>query len=375
MAMKCRPVGLLVFVGLALVCGLGPAQAGEGDSSRFARASVAGGEALVHGQRYRGDFPDPSVLRVGAGYRAYGTNTAGVNLPILRSNDLRTWIATGPGGEVAPTEGFPSPPSWALTQPNNGATLWAPSVHRYDGQYVMFYSARTVSDPDRLCIGKAVASQARGPFVDTSSKPYWCPGRVGVIDPFFFAHRGRNYLLFKTDDNRFGRPARLWVKKLRPSLRPGYAPTRRLLTARSNWEGSLIENPAMITRRQKFYLFYSANRWSTRHYATGYAMCDGPMGPCARVPYRRTPESKPTYPPLLRTDAVHSGPGGASPFWTRRGSLMLVHHAWTTGQEGYAATRDCVRTSRGCGQRRMYVARLGFRPQARLRVIDNDIAR
>ena len=40
---------------------------------------------------YPVDFPDPSVVRVGATTYAYATNGPGGNVQVIRSGDLRSW--------------------------------------------------------------------------------------------------------------------------------------------------------------------------------------------------------------------------------------------------------------------------------------------
>lgn len=65
---------------------------------------------------YAGDFPDPSVLLIGGSYWAYSTGSAGRNLQVMSSPDLKTW--------TAPVDPLPVLPSWA----RRGLT-WAPDVH------------------------------------------------------------------------------------------------------------------------------------------------------------------------------------------------------------------------------------------------------
>ena len=50
-------------------------------------------EPFAPAQPYRGDFPDPSVIRVGNRFFAHATNTHGLTLPTLVSTNLRRWWA------------------------------------------------------------------------------------------------------------------------------------------------------------------------------------------------------------------------------------------------------------------------------------------
>ena len=83
--------------------------------------SVTPAVASSSGPVYGGDFPDPSVLQVGGSYWAYSTGSAGRNLQVMSSPDLRTW--------TVPVDPLPVLPSWARP----GFT-WAPdSLPRWAG--------------------------------------------------------------------------------------------------------------------------------------------------------------------------------------------------------------------------------------------------
>jgi hypothetical protein len=126
------------------------------------------------------------------------------------------------------------------------------------------------------------------------------------------------------------------------------------------WEGSIIENPAMIRYKKRYYLFYSANSYASTRYAIGYLICKDWRGHCKR-PRKR---------PLLATGGTIAGPGGPAPFVDTRGRLRLGYHAWTVGKVGYPTTNACRAEPGGCGQRRLYVATLGVKKTGgRLKVV------
>ena len=54
----------------------------------------------------------------------------------------------------------------------------------------------------------------------------------------------------------------------------------RLLTNHALWHGRVIEAPQMHVRDGRYYLFYSAHAFDSSNYAVGYALCEGPLGPC-----------------------------------------------------------------------------------------------
>lgn len=335
-----------------------------------------GRDALEPGAPYRGDFPDPTVLRDHGGYYAYATTIWRLNLPVLRSADLRTWSAADDLPGTASPDALPQVPAWAAgrstTDGRTVAMTWAPSVARVDGRYVAAYTVQ-VRDTGRMCLSVAVSDAPTGPFVDTSTRPLVCPSNRGAIDPQVRVEDGRVWLLYKTEDLAIGRSTRLWVREMAPdglSLLPGARP-RLLLRARANWERRTIEGPAMIRYRGRHLLFYSAGGWANPHYAIGVAVCAGVTGPCHRVadPVRRVRHRhhhrrhRPhrTYGPLLHSGGGIVAPGGGTPFRDDRGRLRLVYHAWDAGRVGYDRTGACEQSAAGCPQRRMHVATLALR--------------
>jgi beta-xylosidase len=325
--------GLLVVL---VVAGLTPA------SARSDRPAAVRADPFTAGAPYRGVFADPTVWRVGRRYYAASTTVASLNLPTMTSTDLRTWTPRQVGASGT-NDALPSPASWAqVRQARDGrawAGTWAPSVLRVaNGTFVAAYSVPRAGD-GRRCLSLARSASPMGPFVDSSTVPLSC-GATGEIDPQLFSDRGGIWML----DKSAGASPRLLVRPMN-RYASGYLPggsVRVLLAPRQAWEGSVVENPAMIRYRKRYYLFYSANDWTTSRYATGYAVCRTVVGPCTK----RTR--------LLATGRYLSGPGGATPFVDTAGQLRLVFHAWTVGDAS--------------AQRRMHVAQLGVTKRGRVTV-------
>jgi hypothetical protein len=63
-------------------------------------------------------------------------------------------------------------------------------------------------------------------------------------------------------------------------------------------------------------------------YATGYATCVTPLGPCTKVTTER---------PLHASGTEDAGPGGACTFTPPAGDVWLAYHAWTPGAVGYGS--------------------------------------
>ena len=282
---------------------------------------------------YGGDFPDPSVLRVGAVYYAYSTNVAGVNVPVMSSADLVTWTATA--------EALPPLPGWA----SPGRT-WAPALLARGGIYALYYTV-TQTATGRQCISVATAAAPAGPFRDTSSGPLVCQlDRGGSIDPYVFTDTGgSSYLLWKSDDNALGQRTSLWGRALAAGG-VGFAwfsSPVRLLTQTAPWQAPLIEGPAMVRSGSTYYLFYGANNWESATSAIGYATCTRPLGPCV---------DRSTAGPWLATDPTGAGPvgpQGPTVFTDTTGAFRLGFAAWN-GPVGYA----------NGGVRALWTARLSF---------------
>jgi hypothetical protein len=343
---RARPILLLLTVALVLA-GVGTASASP------KRPDPVGSDPFNAGQPYRGDFPDPTVWRVGSRYFAASTTVAALSLPITTSTDLKTWtVAPSSDPEHAtPYDGMPTPARWAnihtTTSGRTWAATWAPSVAAITNRsthrttWVAAYSVPNAAG--RRCISLARSAGQMGPFVDSTTAPLLC-GSYGTIDPQIFVDGSRFWLLYKVE----GAPDRIWVHRLNSSA-SGFAPGTRafpLLAPKLAWEGAVVENPAMIRFKKKLYLFYSGNGYGSTKYTTGYAICKKVTGPCKRVSR------------LLASGPYLSGPGGATPFVDLARHLRLAYHAWTAGNVGYPATEACLTSAKGCAQRRLYVATL-----------------
>jgi beta-xylosidase len=306
------------------------------------------------GQPYRGTFADPDIVRHRGRWFAYATNTASLNLPTLVSRDLRTW--TPASGDGSRYDALPQVGGW-VTVRGNGRGLWAPSVARIGGAWTAAYSAQaaTVGGRRHNCIGLARGSGPAGPFRPVG-RPICSPNaQLGLIDPDLYVDgRGRAWLLWKFSGVVDQRPAGLFIRRMNADgtdFAAG-AVTRELLRKELAWEGNTIENPSMVEFQGVTYLFYSGNSWTTTDYATSYAICSGPTGPCVR----------PSDQPLLSSASTGNlGSGGASAFVAGAPdsgpqSLRLIYHAWDPGLVGE--------------RRRLHVAGLWQRDDGTLEVVD-----
>lgn len=270
------------------------------------------------GPVYPFDFPDPSILAVGTGYYAYGTNSAEGNIQILSSANLTQWNAVG--------NALPSVPTWA----GSGDT-WAPAVSQVGSTYVLYYTVKDTGAGVQ-CISAAVSSSPAGPFADTSAAPLECqPDLGGSIDPDPFVDTdGQLYLVWKSEGTA-SQPPGLWSQRLDAAgtaLYPWSAPSM-LLQSSQGWEDGVVEAPDMVYAGGAYDLLYSGANWSSAGYAIGEAVCQGPAGPC----------TKPLSAPILQSGQQFSGPGGPAVFTAAGGQTELAFAAYLPQAVGYPNSR------------------------------------
>ena len=270
-----------------------------------------------------GDFPDPSIVRDGTTYWAYGT---GDLFPVMRSDDLVTWTPAG--------NALAARPSWAIPDPDWHA--WAPSVIRAGEQFVLFHTGLS----DRLgvrtnCIGVATAPTPAGPFAergilsDAAGAPVGCGDASGYgnIDPQPFVDDDGRAWLYMSTDWRCDAPGQcvlapgISVVPLTPDLLQAAGPRTRVLEGvGGSWEQApwapVVENPAVVKVGATYHLLYSGGSWLAG-YAMGEATAASPTGPFTRT----------SAEPILRSTPTVLDPGGGSVVTGPRGGQWLAYHA------------------------------------------------
>jgi hypothetical protein len=262
------------------------------------------------------DAPDPFVLRDGKRWLLFSTQVGFFNIPVATSEDLAGWSS--------PVDALPVLPEWA-----EWGRTWAPGAVARPGGFVLYFAAHARGTA-RKCIGAATSRDATGPFVPASAEPLVCQLELGgSIDPHPFVDAdGTAYLLWKADGNAIGGASVLFGQRLRPDGLGFDGEPIPLLRNDAAWEAPLIENPALVAVGGRYALLYSGGWWESGGYATGYASCETPLGPCAKVT---------TQAPLHATGGGVAGPGGACVVAGPAGDLWLAHHGWTPGAIGYGA--------------------------------------
>jgi beta-xylosidase len=275
---------------------------------------------------YAGDFPDPSVVRIGPEYWAAGTASGGAFPPIMRSPDLVNWTLAG--------SIFQKAPAWT-----NGQAFWAPELARQGDRYLAYYSARRRSS-GTMCVAVATSTNPIGPYDDEG--PLVCQPD-GSIDPSVARNNaGWPFLVWKEDRNSQGLATVLWIQPLTQSGTALTGVPRRLIAANGrNWENGVIEGPQIIRRKGWNYLFYSGNLCCGPNceYGMGVARAHGLFGPWTR--WRRNP--------ILDSDDDWLCPGHGSVAQSPNGRWWMLYASYNavgTISPGRSLLVDPIRWTR-----------------------------
>lgn len=251
-----------------------------------------------------GDYPDPSVIRVGKDFYATATSSEwSPEFPILHSRDLVNWKIVG--------EVFPKRPEWSV------GNYWAPEIWQENGVFYIFYVARRAGG--NLCIAAASAKKPTGPYTDHG--PLECQ-EVGSIDAFPIRdENGKLFIFWKEDGNSVGKPTPIWAQEL--DLKTWKLVGERKEIMRNDpatWEGTLIEGPFIMRRGEYFYMFYAANFCCGRgcNYATGVARSKTLLGN-----WEKYSEN-----PILKGNENFNCPGHGSAVTLEDGRTFFMYHAY-----------------------------------------------
>lgn len=325
LAARRRPFSALtvaVIAAVATLAAVAPAQA------------YPGAPWFEPGKTYDQNFADPAIIEVDGIFYAYATTTGGSSMPVMTSADLATWTAHG--------DALGTGPSWSPTI-DVGWSVWAPSVVELPtGDFLAAFAAQTHT-AGRRCIALATATSPLGPFTVFGSDPFVCePDPNGALDPFLIVDDAHvPWLIWKNEGVPVGHPTLasrrtgFWSRQLTDdgtAWRPGSTVNFLLETTETvrPWQGTVIENPSMVAWDNGYFLAYSANQYNSTSYATGWATCATPGGPCVETAVH----------PLFSTDSERIGPGGPAPF-VHDGVLHVGYHGWNPPFHDYPSFPAC----------------------------------
>ncbi len=258
-----------------------------------------------------GDYPDPSVIRVGKDFYATATSSEwGPEFPILHSRDLVNWNIVG----VV----FPKRPEWSV------GNYWAPEIWQENGKFYIFYVARRKDGP--LCIAAATASKPTGPYTDHGALE--CQ-EVGSIDAFPIRdENGKLFIVWKEDGNSVNKPTPLWAQELDEKNWKLIGKRQEILrNDPETWEGNLVEGPYIMRKDGYFYMFYSGNACCGRgcNYAMGVARSKTLLGTWEKDPAN----------PILKGNENGNCPGHGTIVTLENGRAYMMYHAFDPKDVNY----------------------------------------
>ena len=211
-----------------------------------------------------GDYPDPSIIKVGDAYWASATTSNwSPAYPLLTSNDLVTWKTV--------SSVFTKLPSWA------DYYFWAPELTQDNGKIYVYYTAHKKGG--NLCVAVASADQPEGPYRDHG--PLVCQ-EVGSIDAFPMRdENGKLYLIWKEDGNSVKKPTPIWAQPMNEERTALTGEKQEIFRDDTPWENHLVEGVSMLKHGGYFYAFYAGAGCCGAgcSYATGVARAKSLLGP------------------------------------------------------------------------------------------------
>jgi len=326
MLMRNTPKAIRAFITVTLLCLciLNSSSAQQTHRRRAAQTnSKPQARAVYSNPAIAGDYPDPSIIRVGADYWATSTTSEWApEFPILHSRDLVNWETVGAV--------FQERPEWST------GNYWAPEIAEHRGRFFVYYVGHKKDGP--LCVAVATAARPAGPYMDHG--PLVCQD-AGAIDPVPVTNEmGERYLIWKEDGNSRNQPTPLWAQKLSLDGTKLVGEKQEILRNDAKWEAQLIEGPYVLRRGDYFYLFYSGNACCGRecNYALGVARSRTLLGPW----------EKNSANPILAGNETWKCPGHGSIVTDQRGRTFLFYHAYNARDSiypGRQAMLDEVRWS------------------------------
>lgn len=263
-----------------------------------------------------GDYPDPSVVKIGDTYWASATSSNWFPAyPLMKSKDLVQWNTVG--------YVFNQLPAWA------DYYFWAPEVTYDKGRVYVYYSAHKKNG--NLCVGVASADKPEGPYRDHG--PLVCQ-EVGSIDAFPMRDEdGKLYLIWKEDGNSVGKPTPIWAQQMNEERTALTGEKKELFRNDAPWEGNLVEGVSIMRHGQYYYAFYAAAACCGRActYGTGIARAKNLLGPWEK--YEKNP--------VITNDNVWQCPGHGTPV-EKDGRHYLLYHAYKKGPDVYAGRQGLL---------------------------------
>ncbi len=188
-----------------------------------------------------GDFPDPSVIRIGETYYAVGTsNDFAPNYPIYESSDLINWTRI--------SSVFNQPPEWASDD------FWAPELFYNNGTYYLYYTTKR-KDNRIACIGVATTTDIHAGFTDHGIIIEW--GEEAIDAYIYKDDDGKLYITWKAYGLTKGREIEILASELSDDGLSLIGNHWTLTDHTKGWIGAGDEGQCLVKRNGYYYLLYS----------------------------------------------------------------------------------------------------------------------
>jgi len=275
---------------------------------------IAGNSSYGQQLVLQGDYPDPSVTKIGNDYWASATTSNWMPAyPLLQSNDLINWT---PKGYI-----FNKLPDWA------DYYFWAPEITYENGKVYVYYAAHKKGG--NLCLGIASAKKPEGPYKDHG--PLMCQ-QAGSIDAFPMRdENGKLWLIWKEDANSVNLPTPIWAQEMNEDRTALTGEKHELFRNKVAWEENLVEGVSIIKHHDYFYAFYAAAGCCGVGctYVVGVARSKNLLGPWEKDPAN----------PILKNTNQWICPGHGTAI-EKDNKFYFLHHAYDkktnafTGRQG-----------------------------------------
>lgn len=285
---------------------------------------------------FTGSMPDPSVIRHGAYYYAFGTTGAdrlgdGRIFRVLRSADLVNWQELG-GALEAPSE-------------NRRVQYWAPEAVESQGKFYLYYAMGGI-EPEKFELRVGISDRPEGPYKDNGVALVDGERNRFTIDAFPFRDDDGQWYLFYARNftnataglhpgtaivvdrligmTRLAGESRVVVRaKYDWTL---YEANRRMDVYNATFNWHTIEGPCVVKHGGKYYCFYSGANYQTVRYGVDYVVADRVTGPYGgQGDHARVLSG---VPGKVRGPGHHSIVKG-----TDRERDWIVYHAWDAGMK------------------------------------------
>lgn len=188
-----------------------------------------------------GDYPDPTVIRVGENYYSAGTSSDfAPNYPLYQSKDLINWDRIGAI--------FNKSPEWIV------GSFWAPELYYNNGTYFVYYTARKKSD-NVSCIGVASTTDLSKGFTDHGILIEW--GKEAIDSYIFKDTDGKLYISWKAYGLGPDRPIEILASELNADGLSLKGEHFTLTHHDKGWIGRGDEGQCIVKHGDYYYMLYS----------------------------------------------------------------------------------------------------------------------